>query len=125
MVSDDAGRLADLRLEEDDVIVIPKRSQTVLVSGEVLQPQAVLYRPDLKREDYVRLAGGFSERGRRGHFLIRRANGAFLLDRDVTLRPGDELISLPYIDPKYFQIGSDLLSLVYQVAIASSVARNY
>ena len=121
----DEGRLADLRLEEDDVIVIPKLSQTVLVSGEVLQPQAVLWRPGLKREDYVRLAGGFSERGRRGHFLIRRANGSFILDRDVALQPGDELVALPFVDPKYFQIGSDVLSLVYQIAIAASVARNY
>ena len=125
VVADDAGRLADLRLEEDDVIVIPKKSQTVLISGEVLQPQAVLFRPDLKREDYVRLAGGYSERGRRGRFLVRRANGAFILDKDVALRPGDELVALPYIDPKYFQLGADVLSLVYQVAIAASVTRNF
>lgn len=125
VVADDAGRLADLRLEEDDVIVIPKKSQTVLVSGEVLQPQAILFRPDLKREDYVRLAGGYSERGRRGRFLVRRSNGAFILDKDVALRPGDELVALPYIDPKYFQLGADVLSLVYQIAIAASLTRNF
>ena len=119
------GKLADLRLEEDDVIVIPRLSQTVLVSGEVLEPQAILWRPGLKREDYVRLAGGFSERGKRGHFLIRRANGSFILDKDVPLQPGDELVALPYIDVKYFQIGTDVLSLIYQIAIAASVARNY
>lgn len=125
VVADDAGRLADLRLEEDDVIVIPKRAQTVMISGEVLQPQAILYRPDLKREDYVRLAGGYSERGRRGRFLVRRANGAFILDKEVALRPGDELVALPYIDPKYFQLGADVLSLVYQVAIAATLTRNF
>lgn len=125
VVADDAGQLADLRLEDDDVIVIPRKSQTVLVSGEVLQPQAILFRPGIKREDYVRLAGGYSERGRKGRFLVRRANGAFILDKDVTLRPGDELVALPYIDPKYFQLGADVLSLVYQVAIAASVTRNF
>ena len=125
VVADDAGRLADLRLEEDDVIVIPRRSQTVLVSGEVLQPQAVLFRPGLTRDDYVRLAGGFSERGQRGRFLVRRANGALILDRKVELRPGDELVALPYIDPKYFQLGSDVLSLVYQLALATAVTNNF
>ena len=124
VVADGSGRLADLRLEEDDVIVIPRLSQTVLVSGEVLQPEAVLWKPGLKREDYIALAGGFSERGKRGHFLIRRANGSFILDKDVPLQPGDELVALPYIDVKYFQIGTDVLSLVYQVAIAASIARN-
>jgi hypothetical protein len=37
------------------------------------------------------------------------------------LRPGDELIALPYLDPKSFQIGSDLLGLIYQVAVATRI----
>lgn len=124
VVSDGAGAIADLRLEEDDVIVIPAKSQTVLVSGEVLQPQAVLFRPGMKRDEYVRLAGGFSERGRKGRFLVRRANGALILDKNVAMRPGDELIALPYIDPKYFQLGADVLSLLYQVTVAAALVQN-
>lgn len=124
VVTDDAGRVADLRLEDNDVIVIPRRSQLVLVSGEVLVPQAVIYRPDLTAENYVRLAGGLSERGRRGKFLIRRANGEIIPDGRARLRAGDELVVLPYIDPKLFQTGTDLMSLVYQVAVSAAALDN-
>jgi protein involved in polysaccharide export with SLBB domain len=118
VVTDDAGRVADVRLEDDDVIVIPRKSQVVMVEGEVLAPQAVVYRADRKADDYIRQAGGFSERGRRGKLMIRRANGEIVLDPHARLRPGDELIVLPYIDPKLFQMGSDVMNLVYQVAFS-------
>ena len=36
-------------------------------------------------------------------------------------RPGDELIALPRLDPKAFQIGSDLLGLIYQIAVATRI----
>ena len=124
VVTDDSGRVADVRLEEDDVIVIPSRSQVVMVSGEVMAPQAVVYRPDLTAAQYIRLAGGFSERGRRGKLLIRRANGEIILDAKARLRPGDELVALPYVDPKYFQLGTDLMSLVYQVSFSAAALHN-
>lgn len=121
VVSDGRGTVADLRLEDDDVIVIPKKTQLVLVSGEVLAPQSVLYQPGLRVDGYVDSVGGYSERGRRGHYLIKRANGAIIVDKDAKIEPGDELVILPYIDPKSFQLVSDVMSLVYQVAVSANV----
>ncbi|WP_091739995.1 polysaccharide biosynthesis/export family protein [Phenylobacterium immobile] len=120
VVTNTSGQIADVRLEEGDVIVIPARSQTVLVSGEVLSPQAVLWEPQMKAGDYVKRVGGYSERGRPGKWMIRRANGEMVTRGKGDIRAGDELIILPYIDPKLFQIGVDLTSLVYQVAVASA-----
>jgi protein involved in polysaccharide export with SLBB domain len=120
VVTNTSGQISDIRLEEGDVIVIPARSQTVLVSGEVLAPQAVLYESGMKAGDYVKRAGGYSSRGRPGKYMLRRANGEIVTGGKGVVRPGDELIILPYIDPKLFQIGVDLTSLVYQVAVASA-----
>lgn len=120
VVTNSSGQIADVRLEEGDVIVIPARQQTVLVSGEVLSPQAILWEPQMKTEDYVKRAGGYTERGRPGKWMIHRANGELVARGKGDIRPGDELIILPHIDPKYLQMGSDLLSLVYQVAISSA-----
>ncbi len=54
--------------------------------------------------------------------MIRRASGELVLDpASQVLRPGDELIALPYLDPKSFQIGADLLGLIYQVAVATRI----
>jgi protein involved in polysaccharide export with SLBB domain len=103
------------------VIVVPERSSTVLVSGEVTAPRAVVWREGVRLEEYIREAGGYTPRGRTSALMIRRASGELVLDPGQTLRPGDELIALPYLDPKSFQIGSDLLGLIYQVAVATRI----
>jgi len=121
VVVDSAGNCAPVRLEDGDVIVIPERSQTILVAGEVTAPRAVLWRPEMKLVDYVRAAGGYSPRGNDASLMIRRASGELVLDPSESLRPGDELIVLPRLDPKVFQIGSDLLGLIYQIAVATRV----
>ncbi len=121
VVVDRDGRCAPLRLEDGDVIVIPERSQTVLVAGEVTAPHAVIWRQDMRLTDYVRSAGGFTPRGNEGSIMIRRASGELVLDPQEGPRPGDELIVLPRLDPKAFQIGSDLLGLLYQIAVSTRI----
>ncbi|GGC41827.1 capreomycidine hydroxylase [Siccirubricoccus deserti] len=121
VVSDRDGRCAPVRLEEGDVIVVPERSQTVLVAGEVTAPRAVVWRPGMRIAEFVRAAGGYTPRGSDGSMMIRRASGELVLDPDDSLRPGDELIALPRLDPKVFQVGSELLGLIYQIAVATRI----
>lgn len=122
VVSDDDGGLASLRLEDGDTIVIPQKSQIVLVSGEVLAPQGIVFRPELRPEDYVKRAGGYSQRGSEGNFMVRRTNGQIVTDAgDLKLRPGDELIVMPRVNTKYLQIAADLITVLYQVALATRV----
>jgi protein involved in polysaccharide export with SLBB domain len=121
VVSDRDGRCAPIRLEDGDVIVIPERAETVLVAGEVTAPRAVVWRPELRLADYIRSAGGYASRGSDNALMIRRASGELVLDPQESPRPGDELIALPRLDPKLFQIGSDLLGLIYQIAVATRI----
>jgi len=115
------GHCTDTRLEDGDTIVIPQRVETVMVSGEVGAPQAVLWRRDYHIADYIRAAGGFDLRADTDRVIIRRASGEVLLAPEVGPSPGDELIVLPKLDPKSFQIARDLLSLVFQSALAVRV----
>ena len=48
----------DPLLETGDAIYIPKRPSTVAVTGEVLNPGAFAYRPNLTVDDYIDMAGG-------------------------------------------------------------------
>jgi protein involved in polysaccharide export with SLBB domain len=47
----------DPLLETGDAIYIPKRPSTVAVTGEVLNPGAFAYRPNLTVDDYIDMAG--------------------------------------------------------------------
>lgn len=124
VVMDRSGRCADVRLQDGDVIVIPERLQTVLVSGEVRAPQAVVWRPNLRVEDYVTAAGGFAERGAESQVMIRKASGELILEPTEGPEPGDELIALPRLDPKNFQLTRDLLNLIFQSALSARVFMN-
>jgi hypothetical protein len=121
VVMDRRGRCADVRLQDGDVIVVPERVQTVLVSGEVRAPQAVVWRPDLRIQDYVNAAGGLAERGADDQIMIRKASGELILEPTEGPEPGDELIALPRLDPKNFQLMRDLLNLIFQSALSARV----
>jgi hypothetical protein len=121
VVSDGDGRCTPVRLEDGDVVVIPEKSSSVLVTGEVTAPQAVVWRQGWKIADYVRAAGGYTPRGNASTLMIRRPSGQTLLDPNVVPQPGDELIALPYLDPKYQQVVADLLALVFQIALSARV----
>jgi len=121
VVVDNAGRCSAVRLEDGDTIVIPERSDTVMVAGEVITPQAILWRPDLTIDDYVKAAGGYTQRGDSGGVMIRRASGQIILDPREGPRPGDEMIVLPQLGAKSFQIARDLLQLIYQSALSARV----
>lgn len=123
VVMDQNGRCAPVRLEDGDVIVIPERSQTVLVSGEVTAPRAILWQPNLRVEDYVRQAGGFGPRGSLSTMMIRRASGEIVLDPALPPRPGDELIALPRLDPRVLQILTDFTQVAFQLAFAARALR--
>lgn len=124
VVVDDDGRVARIRTQDNDVIVIPEKSETVMVAGEVMAPQAVVFDPALSAKDYIRRAGGVTERGRSGNQMIRRASGLIVLDPDAKLRPGDELIVLPYIDAKSFQLVKDFVQVLYEIAASGYFGRN-
>ena len=113
------GRCAPVRLEDGDTVVIPDRSQTVLVAGEVQMPRAVVWTPSLTVEDYVRQAGGFTPRGNASNLMIRRASGELVLEPREQPRPGDEVIALPRLDPKFFQMATDFTQLIFQLAFAA------
>jgi len=122
IVTTTAGRQLNLLLHDDDVIVIPSRTNIVRVVGEVQVPHAVQFRPDLSVEDYVAMAGGYGSRANTGAVMIRRANAEIVVGgTDTEIHPGDEIMVPPAIDDKFFQNGIDLAQVIYQIAVAASV----
>jgi len=56
--------------------------------------------------------------------MLRRPSGEVRLDPRVPPRTGDELIAPPYLDPKHWQMGSDLVTALFQIALAARVFIN-
>tara|TARA_R110002020_G_scaffold96080_1_gene230380 strand:+ start:2869 stop:4602 length:1734 start_codon:yes stop_codon:yes gene_type:complete len=116
------GRISDIRLQDGDVVTIPEVSDSMLISGEVLVPQAAVYRPGMSVIDYVEGAGGFTDRADDDHILVVRQNGAVENARNVNLRPGDEILVMPAAPTHNLQLASTITQILYQIAVATRVA---
>ena len=69
------GSLKDLFVESGDVIVVPKKSQTVKVIGEVMYPSFVVHSSTNSFKDYVVSSGGFSNKALKKNAFVLYPNG--------------------------------------------------
>jgi len=119
VVVSDHGRVSNVRLEEGDVIVIPKKSDVVIVSGEVQIPQSMVYASNANIYDYVQRSGGFTERAEKKRIIIVKPNGQVLMGAHIKVSPGDEIMVFPKIDEKIMQYNKDMMAIIFQIATAA------
>jgi len=66
---------SDLLLKEGDVIVVPKKLETVRLRGELLYPTTVRFTPNKSLKYYINSSGGFDNKAKRSDTYIVYANG--------------------------------------------------
>jgi protein involved in polysaccharide export with SLBB domain len=118
-----AGRetAMDTLLADGDVLVIPEQSSLVLVHGEVTQPNAIAYDSRSSVMDYVRLAGGATQRDKNARIVLLRRDGSFVDDERARPEPGDEILVLPQVGSKNVEVARGIAQILYQLAIAAHV----
>jgi len=114
--------ITDVRLQDGDVITIPEKADSVLISGEVLMAQSMVYRKNMDVEDYIDRAGGFTQHANKDRILVVRQSGDVREADDVSLKPGDEILVLPKVPTKNLQLATSISQILYQIAIAAKVA---
>jgi len=121
---------ADIELRNGDVLYVPKKSNYVVVSGQVFNPTAVSYLPGHSAKWYLSQAGGVTEIADKSGVFVIRADGSVLASKNnssfwsgdplsAVLRPGDSIV-VPERAPK---LANRNWALIMQAAqVASSVA---
>ncbi|MCJ9428724.1 polysaccharide biosynthesis/export family protein [Kordiimonas marina] len=118
----------NLLLESGDIIRIPRKSNLIMVHGDVLFPSAMTFEANRTPEDYINLAGGFVQQSSSSNVLVLHRDGTFdklsqyRLDSHKTrILPGDEIFVLPRVQTKYFQLAKDITQVLYQIAVSAGV----
>jgi protein involved in polysaccharide export with SLBB domain len=117
----------DMLLENGDILRIPRNDSLVLVSGEVLFPNAVAFQPKLRLSDYIRLSGGYTQSADASRVVIARRDGRFeQVDTERWLSSGDvyagdQVLVLPKVDEKNRQFWKDMTQIIYQIAVSAKV----
>lgn len=69
------GSPADLLIEEGDVLIIPKKTETIRLRGKLLYPTTVRFEEGRSLKHYINSAGGFDNRAKRNGTYVVYANG--------------------------------------------------
>jgi len=122
---------ADVPVRDGDVLVIPKKADYVLVSGQVYNSTAISYQPGRSAKWYLSQSGGMTQLADKKAVFVIRADGSVIPAKNnksglwsgdpmsATLKPGDSII-VPEKAPK---IGGKNWAMVMQAAqLAATVA---
>ncbi|GGC38978.1 capsule polysaccharide transporter [Parapedobacter defluvii] len=66
----------DIPLEDEDVIIVPRQLRTVMVRGQVLNPNRIVYQKGKPLRYYIRQAGGFTAKAHKRKTFVQHANGS-------------------------------------------------
>jgi protein involved in polysaccharide export with SLBB domain len=139
-VSRDISRWAntadDVLLQRGDTIVVPKKPDFVLVTGQVYNPNALTYVPGRDVGWYLRRAGGVTEFGNAKRVYVIRADGSlfsrtstYWFHGDVmgyTLQAGDTIV-VPdrVVGTNTLKVFTDAATLISSLAVAARVAVSF
>ncbi|WP_444939907.1 SLBB domain-containing protein [Microbulbifer sp. ZKSA004] len=124
---------ANMLLEDGDELVVPLKSSTVSIVGEVIFPTSLVYSKNRTLEDYIELAGGFANNANRDELVILHLDGTIsrITDGDFDnrlgnrLRPGDEIMVMPKIHSSELQVTKDLTEILYRIAVGTAAVLSF
>ncbi len=116
------GASEDITLEHEDIIVVPARSDIVAVGGEVVAPQTFRHDPAWTVADYLRKSGGVTELGRGDQYLVYHRNGEVSIGNVTAVRPGDQILFLPYIRTNFLQVALDIGDVIARALVLGRLA---
>lgn len=121
---------ADVPLRDGDVVLVPKKANYVMVSGQVFNPTAISYRPGRSAKWYLSQSGGLTQIADKQAVFVIRADGSVIAAKNnsgwwsgdplsASLKPGDSIV----VPEKAPRIGTRNWATTLQAAqIATSVA---
>lgn len=118
---------ADIEVRAGDTLLIPKKPDYVMVSGQVFNPTAVSYRPGKSARWYLSQSGGPTTLANKKDIFVIRADGSVIGSKKslwggdslgATLEPGDTVV----VPEKAIGGGPNWQNLFTSAQVASSIA---
>ncbi len=121
------NKSADIQARAGDTLIIPKRPDFVMVTGQVFNPTAVTYRRGKSAKWYLEQAGGVTTTANRKAIFVIRADGSIIGRREglwagsslgSVLQAGDTVV----VPEKAIGGGVQWANLFTAASVASSIA---
>lgn len=117
---------ANILLKDGDTLYVPEREDSIVVQGEVLNPNALVYNPSYNIEDYIERAGGLKNSADKNNIFVVHANGeaegiksSYLFGSMTHVGPGDLIVvPMEIATISRMQFAKDVTSILYQLAVS-------
>lgn len=124
------GSTQDIELMDGDRLIVPRFNHTVRISGDVNAPNTVAYNEGQNYKYYVKQAGGFGNRAKKGHTYIVYQNGTMAIaKKGGKIEPGCEIV-VPSKAPRdenaitrWLGIGTSAASLATMFATIANLVK--
>ena len=124
------GSTQDIELMDGDRLIVPRFNHTVRISGDVNAPNTVAYNEGQNYKYYVKQAGGFGNRAKKGHTYIVYQNGTMAVaKKGGKIEPGCEIV-VPSKAPRddnaisrWLGIGTSAASLATMFATIANLVK--
>lgn len=117
-----------LLVKNGDILVIPRKTQSVTVLGEVQYPTSHIYDDALGRDEYIGRSGGVTNKADNKRIYVVRANGEVVAGSDsfwsfdessTEIKPGDTVIvPLDAERISKLTLWTNVTQILYQVGVA-------
>lgn len=122
------GSAYDILLKDGDALYVPEREDSVMIQGEVLNPNTVVYNRSFSAHDYIEKAGGLKESADETNIFVVHANGeaemiksGYLFGNSTDIGPGDVIVVPMHISTfSGMQLAKDITAILYQLAISAA-----
>ena len=124
------GSTQDIELMDGDRLIVPRFNHTVRISGDVNAPNTVAFNEGQNYKYYVKQAGGFGNRAKKGHTYIVYQNGTMAIaKKGGKIEPGCEIV-VPSKAPRdnnaisrWLGIGTSVASLATMFATIANLVK--
>ncbi|MCX6075082.1 MAG: SLBB domain-containing protein [Campylobacterales bacterium] len=119
------GSNSDVVLKNGDALYIPEKDESVIVQGEVLNPNATIYNASFSIDDYIEKSGGIKEGADTSNIFVVHSNGDAeprsrgFFSANAAAGPGDVVIVPMKINTvSGIQFAKDITAIIYQMAVS-------
>ena len=124
------GSTQDIELMDGDRLIVPRFNHTVRISGDVNAPNTVAFNEGQNYKYYIKQAGGFGIRAKKGHTYIVYQNGTMAVaKKGGKVEPGCEIV-VPSKAPvdnnvisRWLGIGTSVASLATMFATIANLVK--
>lgn len=128
VVLDKSQDYRNFKLEDGDTIFVPKKTDIIVVQGQVQFPSAHTFMPNQDVEDYIKKSGDFSNYADKSKILVIHKNGTAenvdsrsWFSSNEKIRRGDSIVVMQEVPNNSWQIWKDVTEVAYHIAISTGV----